>query len=134
VFTFLFDAKNRVLLTRVTGIYSSEDIEAMSEATLRFVARQGAVRGVLDLSAVEAVAVSASRLAALAQRPSVLQDGERVYVTPQPEIYRLARHYADHQRMAGRGEPKVVTTLDAAYALLGLVDPQFEPVEESAAG
>jgi hypothetical protein len=93
------------------------------------VAREGLMRGVLDFSAVEAVAVSSARLVARGQRQSILQDENRVFVAPQPEMYQLSRAFADHQRIAGRIEPKVVATLEEAYALLGLQDARFEPVE-----
>lgn len=85
------------------------------------------MRGILDFTDATAVAVSEPRIAARGQQPSIVTS--MVIVAPQPEINRLGRAFADYQRVAGTVEPKVVWTLEESYAILGLVDPQFEPVE-----
>ncbi|MFI5001065.1 MAG: hypothetical protein ACHQK9_14400 [Reyranellales bacterium] len=111
----------------MTGVFSSDDIAAIDAAVLGFVSREGAVRGVLDFTGVEAMAVSDSRIAVRGQQPSIVAGV--VLVAPQPDVNRLCRAFAEHQRAIGIAETDVVTTLDEAYAILGLTDPRFEPVE-----
>jgi hypothetical protein len=134
VFKLSFDAKNKLLVASASGVYSSDDVAALDAEVLRLVAREGPLRGILDLTAVDAVAISDYRLAIRGQQPSMIPGNNRVFVAPQPEINRLCRDFASLQRVAGSGEPRVVTTLKEAYAALGITDPQFEPVEELSAG
>ncbi len=129
MFTLAFERLPKVLMARFSSVFSSDDIEAIDAAVLGFVAHEGPVRGILDFSDVEAVAVSGPRLAVRSRRPPIVPGQDRVFVTPRPDIYGLGRTFAEQQRIAGGGEPKVATTLAEAYAALGLADPQFDPVE-----
>lgn len=126
--TLLFDHKNRVLLARFSGIYTSDDIAAFDRGVGRFVAEEGAVRGLYDFSRVEAVAVPKTKFFELGRRPQLALDQDRVIVAPQLEIYELARLYAALQRDFGNVEPRIVRTLAEAYELLGLRNPEFAPV------
>jgi hypothetical protein len=131
MFSLAFDRRHRVLMARATGVFSSDDITALDAAIVRFVSREGDLRGILDFTAVEALAVSASRLAVRGRQPPVMGTADRVFVAPQADINRFCRSFAEHQRGSGNAGPQVVTTLVEAYAALGLVDPQFEPVDVS---
>jgi len=127
VFTLSFDRQARVLMASVSGVFSSDDIAGLDAAVPRFVSREGPVRGILDFTDATALAVSNSRIAARGQKPAMVE--ALLIVAPQPEFNSLGRAFGQYQRMAGTAEPKVVGTLEEAYAILGIVDPQFEPVE-----
>jgi hypothetical protein len=122
-----FDRRHRVLRITVSGIFSSEDMEEMDNATVEFVARHGQVRGIFDYTEVAAFAVPDSRLAERAQQPSAIQ--QRVVVASRVSGGERARTYARYRREAGQREATIVGSLDEAYALLGLRNPRFEPVE-----
>jgi hypothetical protein len=122
-----FDRRHRVLRVTVSGIFASEDMEEMDHATVEFVARHGQVRGIFDYTEVAAIAVPDSLLAERAQQPSAIQ--QRIVVASRVSGGERARTYARYRREAGQREATIVGSLEEAYALLGLRNPRFEPVE-----
>lgn len=124
-----FDRRNRVLQVTVSGIFASEDLEALDHAVLEFVAREGQVRSIYDYSAVEAFAVPQTRIVVRAQQPAIVSE-ERVMVTSPAARGDDMRVYGRHQREAGQREPIVVDSVEEAYTVLRLWNPQFEPVEK----
>ena len=123
-----FDRKNRVLQVTVSGIFASEDLDALDHAVIEFIAREGQVRSIYDYSAVEAFAVPQSRIVQRAQQPAIVRE-ERVMVASPAAGGDAMRAYGRHQREAGEREPLIVDSLEEAYAVLRLRNPQFEPVE-----
>lgn len=87
------------------------------------------MRGLFDLSLVEAVAIPASKFAERAGQSPILR-GLRVVVAPRNAGGDLGQTYRKQQRIAAGSEPVVVATLHDAYALLGLGEPRFEPVDD----
>jgi hypothetical protein len=135
MFTLLFDCTSEVLFARFTGVFTTDDFDKLDTALIHFLSGEGQpfatrVRGLYDLSAVEAIAVPQSRAAEQASRPPIVR-GLRVVVTPLKAGENFGHTYRRHQRMAADSEPMIVATLAQAYALLGLDDPRFEPVEQS---
>jgi hypothetical protein len=53
---------------------------------------------------------------------------DRVTVAPQQEIYGLFQEYARMQLDFGNGELMLVRTLAKALELLGLSNPDFQPI------
>jgi len=125
--TLAFDRRHRVLRITITGIFSSEEMDELDNTVVEFVARQGRVRGIFDYTDVEAFAVPDSRLAQRAQQPTAIE--HRIVVASRVMAGERARTYARYRREAGQREATIVGTLDEAYALLGLRNPRFEPVE-----
>lgn len=111
----------------ISGIFASEDMEELDTTMIEFVARHGQVRGIFDYAEVEAFAVPDSRLVQRAQQPSAIP--QRVLVASRILGGEGARTYGRYQRDAGQKEAAIVGSLDEAYALLGLRNPRFEPVE-----
>jgi hypothetical protein len=122
-----FDRRHRVLRVAISGIFSSEDLEEMDNAMVEFVARHGQVRGIFDYTEVAAFAVPDSRLAERAQQPSAIQ--QRIVVASRVSGGERARTYARYRREAGQQQATIVGSLEEAYAVLGLRNPRFEPVE-----
>ncbi|UYN96127.1 MAG: hypothetical protein KIT25_04045 [Enhydrobacter sp.] len=127
MFTLWFERRQRVLLVRISGVMSSQDFETHDRNVLTFLAREGAVRGLYDFSAVDAVAVPISKVMQRGQAPSIIAD--RVIVAPRAAGEEFARTIRDQQRLAGHREPIIVPTLGEAYALLDLDNPLFEPID-----
>jgi len=94
-----------------------------------FIARHGQMRGIYDYTDVEAIAVPQTRLVQRAQQPAIMRD-QRVIVASRVLGGEGARAYGRYQREAGEKEAAVVDTLEAAYRLLELDNPRFEPVEQ----
>jgi len=128
MFMLSYERNHNVLLARFAGVYSSEDIADLDTALLEFAARHGPAHIIRDLSAVDGVAVPASKIVQRGQEPPINPGYRRVTVAPRPDLYETARIYGVEQRLAGNDAPKLVSTLDEAFQELNVVDPQFEPV------
>ena len=126
-----FDGRQRILLVRFSGVFSSEDLASLDAAALPFVAREIPAGAILDFSAVDAVAVPPSVLSRRGQWPQLVPGQKRVIVAKQPKAFYRAREYARQQREAGSAEPLVVHTLEEAYQLFDLREPNFEPVPDA---
>jgi len=125
-----FERRHRVLLVRVDGMLSSEDIVTHDRLIVPFLAREGPVRALYDFAAVDVVVVPESKARLRGQAPALVSES-RVVVAPSAATRDFARIIRDSQLMAGHREPLIVATLEEAYAALGLDDPQFEPVAEA---
>ena len=117
-------------MTRITGVLSSEDLDAHDLTVLLFLAglMAGAqpVRGLYDFSAVEALAVPISRINQRGQRPAIIE-GQRVVVAPPGAAgAEWAALLAEQRRTAGLSQPTIVATLEDAYRLLGIDNPQVD--------
>jgi hypothetical protein len=135
MFTLLFDRASEVLFARFTGVFTTDDFGQLDGALIHFLSGEGQpfadrVRGIYDLSAVEAIAVPQSRAAEQASRPPIVR-GLRVVVAPRNAGDDFGHTYRRYQRMAADSEPVIVATLAEAYTLLGIENPNFEPVEQS---
>jgi len=122
-----FDRQNRVLLFTVSGVFASEDLEELDRIGIEFLARRGKLRCIVDFTDVEAFAVPESRLAQRAQQPPIIP--ELVMVASRLSGGEGGRVFKRYQREAGQKEAALAATLEEAYALLGLRNPRFEPVE-----
>jgi hypothetical protein len=129
MFTQFIDRQHKVLLTRLKGTFGQEDIAALYAAAERMVALEGvSLRSLQDFTDIEAVNIQIGRIAQQSWRPQVVPGRRRVMVVPQPEFQDIARMFAAYQKIADHEEPHIVPSLDEAYALLGLKNPQFEPI------
>jgi len=129
LFKLLFDPRNRVLLTRLSGTYTQDDLVVRDRAVARFVARHGLMRGIMDFSAVDAIAVPIDRLVRRAHEPPLLPGQARVIVAPGGAAYEMNRVMIAHQLYVRKVEPLLVRTLDEAYRALDMNRPAFEAVE-----
>lgn len=124
-----YERRHRVVMVKVTGVLSSEDIESHDRIMLGFLAGKDGVRAIYDFSNVEALAVPVSKIAQRGQRPAIVT-GRRVVVAQRQGGEDFARIIATEQRAAGLAEPAIVSTLAEACELLGLGrDTVFEPLE-----
>jgi predicted phosphodiesterase len=128
-FALLFDRNHKVLLVRFGRTLNRQTLEAMVQAAREFVAVHGNCDGIVDFSAVEKVDVDVAYLRAYGGSPRVMAGAKRVLVAPDDEMFGVARLYGLHQSTRQGEEPMVVRTLQAAYDLLGLQDPDFQPFE-----
>jgi hypothetical protein len=128
-FALLFDRKHKVVLVRFGRAFTRQTLEAMVQATRDFAAIHGNCTGIVDLSAVEKVDVDIAYLRAFGGSPRVMAGAQRVIVAPKDEVFGVARLYGLHQSGSQGEEPMVVRDLQAAYDLLALKDPDFQPFE-----
>jgi hypothetical protein len=128
MFTLFFESREKVLLVRYSGVFTSEDISMLDAATVGIVAQEGYVRSIFDCTDVRIVAISRSRLSERARKLRMNPGKDRVTVAPQQEIYELFRDYAQAQLDFGNGELMVVRTLGEALEMLRLRNPDFQPI------
>jgi hypothetical protein len=127
-FEVLFDSRQRVLLVRFGKALTQPAMEALNGAVAGFVQRHGPCPGILDLSAVEDVALPSAYVAALAKRRGVLVDQRRVIVAPQDELFGLARMFGAYNDTSG-DRVVAVRSLRDAYEALGIGELDLHPVE-----
>jgi hypothetical protein len=128
-FALLFDRKHKVVLVRFGRAFTRQALEEMVQATRDFAAIHGNCSGIVDLSAVEKVDVDIAFLRAFGGSPRVMAGAQRVIVAPKDEVFGVVRLYGLHQSGSQGEEPMVVRDLQAAYDLLALKDPDFQPFE-----
>jgi ABC-type transporter Mla MlaB component len=129
-YALLFDRKQRVLVTRLTGAMTEESLTAMRAAARRFVTKEGACRAIVDLSGVERADVSGRFIAAIAESGPIIVREMRVIVAPAPEVFGLSRMYELHQ-FSTADNTLVVHTLAEAHAALGVRTLELAPVESA---
>jgi hypothetical protein len=127
-FWFEFDPGNMVLLVRIEGRLTDE---LLTEA-YRMMRKQSTATdpraGIVDLSSVTEVALSAAFLREIAKQEPAMVDATRprIIVAPTAVVFGLARMF---QMLGESTRPllEVVRTLDEALAALGIQSPGFEP-------
>jgi hypothetical protein len=126
-----FERKYRVLLASFSGAFTPDDIALLNATVADFRKSQGPVRGIVDMTAVEVIGVTLEDMTRAARgQPQIMAGQDRVYVIPQTLLFGMGRLFGTYQGLAGFTEPHVVRTMPEACEILGLVDPDFQPVEK----
>ena len=126
-FQLLYDATNKVLMARFTGIATDRDVSAMTEAARRFVQRNGACSAIADFSPVESFAVTVEFIRELAKASPIMAGHRRMLVGPSDTIFGSLRMFELQQARDG-DHATVVRSLARAYEVLGIANPDFQPV------
>jgi hypothetical protein len=100
----------------------------MVQAAREFAALHGNCDGIVDFSAVEKLDIDVAYLRAYGGSPRAMAGARRILVAPNDEMFGVARLYGLHQSTSQGEEPMVVRDLQEAYDLLGLKDPDFQPL------
>jgi hypothetical protein len=129
MFSLLFEHKHRILLTRFSGVFTREAVEAQMVAARRVAAIEGPTRALYDFHDVESVGIPYSSLRDMGRRPQTLPDQLRVYVMPRPDLFGMGRTFATYQELTGNRQPLIYRTMAEAYAALDLTDPDFRPIQ-----
>jgi hypothetical protein len=130
MFALAVDRKHNVLLGQFSGIFSSDDIAESDAAFMAFNAREGSAHVIVDFNRLEAWAVPASKLAQRARHPVFSPGFRRVYVIQRPDFQAALRTFVVGQENAGIDPMLIVPTYEEALAVLDIVDPDFQPVEQ----
>jgi len=132
VFALFYERRHNVVMTCISGVFSSEDIEQHDRAVLNFLAglfvSEQKVRGLYDLSGVEVLAVPVSKINQRGQRPAIIEGMRVVVAPPAAAAMDFAGPLSNQLRMAGHREPIIVETLAEAYRLLGIENPSFDRI------
>lgn len=118
-----------ILMTRFHGMFVSEDIAAIDSFVPHFVQSNGPVRGILDFTEVTVVAVPLTKFVERARRPELVPGSQRIIVAPTSQMFGLGRMFQSYQEVSGNTGPRVVHSLDEAYAAMGVIGRDFEPID-----
>jgi hypothetical protein len=128
-----FDPANQILVGRFEGKVTDEEItEFYRVAVPKAVAATRFLGSIVDFSDVSSFDVTSETMRALAwSRPADPDSSRlRVIVAPAAKVFGLARMFALHGEDT-RPNLHVVRSLQDAYVLFGVVNPQFDPLEQS---
>jgi hypothetical protein len=130
-FRFEFDSKQKILLIRFEGRATDEMIENYYRvvgpkvvATLEF---RGSIVDFTDVTSME-LTPKLVRVLAWSSPLDTQVERPRVIVAPTANAFGLARMFALHGEET-RPSLHVVRTMQEAYALLGVVNCEFKPLE-----
>jgi len=128
MFVLLFDARHRVLLARFSGSLDATDLALHRTLRRQFSEHEGIVPAIVELTAVERVLISSSRINAAGRNASSLFGSSRVVVArPGSETFGLARMFMAVRDDSGHASPTLVGTIEDAFRVLELADPDFRP-------
>lgn len=128
MFALLFDPDRRALLARFSGSVDESDLELHKTLRRRFIEQEGSVPTIIDLAAVERILLSTNRIKLAGRKASSLFGESQVVVAaPGSEAFGLARMFRSVREASGLAAPALVETIEDAFRLLDLTDPDFRP-------
>jgi hypothetical protein len=129
-FRFEFDFTNKLLLARFEGIATDESMAAFYRAMRKYAAATDPRAGIVDLSSITQVELSADLIRDLARQEPAMPEADRprILVAPKASVYGVARMF---QLLGEKTRPllEVVHTMDEALVALGVSSPRFEPLD-----
>jgi CheY-like chemotaxis protein len=129
-YSFDFDPTNRVLRFCLTGRITDELMRDFYHGMRGPAQRTQPHAGVLDTSMVVSFEVSAQLIRELAAASPIIPnpDFPRVIIAPSPDVYGMMRMFVEQAEVT-RPNLHVVRAESEAWAILGVQNPQFKPVE-----
>jgi hypothetical protein len=127
---FDFDPTHRIARCRFEGKISDDDFHKFYAEAAELVQKLDPLGGLLDLSAVTSFNVTPQTVHDIANLPPALPQTERprVVVAPAPAVFGLMRMF---ELLGERTRPSlhIVRSEREALAILGVLEPHFEPVK-----
>jgi hypothetical protein len=128
-YQFDFDATHKIIRGRFAGRVTDEEIKNYYREATAYGEMSGALAGVTDFSAATSFAVSRETVIQLAAANPALADPKatRIIIASLPGLFGMARMF----EIAGeRTRPNlhIVRTEQEAWAVLGVWNPKFEPL------
>ena len=129
-YSFDFDPTNRILRFCLKGRITDELIKDFYEGMREPAHRTQPHAGVLDTSTVISFEVSSQAIRELAAASPIMPnpDFPRVVIAPSPDVYGMMRMF-ERQADLTRPNLHVVRADSEAWAILGVQNPQFEPLD-----
>lgn len=131
-YSFEFDSASRTLLARFRGRVTDEALLNFYRVSTPKVIAAVDFEGVItDFSGVTSFEVMPETIRALAWSAPAVPDPAtiRIIVAPTPYLYGMARMFASHGEDT-RPNLHIVRSLEHAYAILGIISPKFEALQE----
>ena len=129
MFTVFLEHTHRVLLSCFTGRFTLDVIAQCDRAVMLTLGREGPVRGIIDLSEVDAVDIPDEALRTRARQPPMVAGQARIFVAANASTLAFAQTYTALQREFGSVGLDIALTRADACRLLGVDNPKFEPLQ-----
>lgn len=127
-YCFDFASSQGILRCRLEGDITNESLKECYEAAGALAVQIDPKVGIMDFSNANSLNVSAETVRDLANRaPGMPKARPRFLVAPSHSLYGLARMFQQYGNET-RPEVYVVRSVDEVYAILGVLEPHFEPV------
>jgi hypothetical protein len=129
-YSFDFDPANGILRCRLAGVVTDDIVKDFFREGARVAGRTHPAAGVIDLSAVASFEVSAQALREQSKIPPAVSGPglRRVVIAPSPDVYGMMRMF-ELEGEEVRPDIHVVRTEQQAWAILGVKNPRFEPLQ-----
>jgi hypothetical protein len=131
-FRFEFDSTHRILRGVFSGVVSDEDLTIFYSRVSDYAAALDPLAGIVDLSAVTSFEVTVHTIRKLAWTEPAMphSDRPRFIVADSSHIFGMARMF-EFEGESTRPNLHVVRSAREVWAILGIQDPQFEPLPEN---
>lgn len=129
-YNFDFDLANGILRCRLEGRVTDEVLKDFFRAGAAAAKRTHPAAGVIDLSGVTSFDASSRTVRELSQVPPVIADSDlrRVVIAPSAEAFGMMRMF-ELEGEELRPNIHVVRSEAQAWAILGVENPRFEPLQ-----
>jgi hypothetical protein len=130
-YLFDFDPVNRVLRVRFSGQATDDDLLSYYRMTALMVEALDPLSLITDLSAVSSFQATPEMIRTLASYPPALPQHSRpcIIVASSNETYGMARMF-EIEGESTRPNLHLVRTVDEAWTIIGIENPQFKPVQD----
>jgi hypothetical protein len=129
-YRFDFDSKHRIIRCRFEEAVNDQILKEYYGVAAKCSTLNAPCAGILDMSAVTSIAVSHQTIRELANLPPTIRDpaSPRFIIAPSPQIFGMARMF-ELQGQETRPNLHVVRSEKEVWAILGVQDPRFEPIQ-----
>jgi hypothetical protein len=129
-YTFDYDLTNDILRCRLGGHVTDGVLQEFFQMGSQHAQTTQPSAGVVDLSEVTSLEVSAETIRQIARSKPVVADPDlrRIIIAPTPHLFGMMRMFAT-QGEEIRPNLHVVRAEKEAWAILVVQDPQFKPLE-----
>ena len=128
-YQIVYNRTNRIIRARFEGRVTDDELMDVYRLGQKLVGQLDPQAGITDFSDITTVAFTPETIYELAAAKPIMRDPNRlvVFVAPTPHVYGMARMF-EILGEATRPNLHVVRTLEEAYKLLKVQEPQFEPI------
>ena len=129
-YRFDYDATTGLLQGSLAGRVTSEELLDFYRLAMKCARLKSPRSGVVDMSGITSFEASPQTVRDLAAMTPIIPDLDllRVIVAPAPDIFGMARIFESHGE-ATRPNLHVVRSYKDALVIVGVQNPQFEPVD-----
>ncbi len=129
LFAIAFDRRQKVVLIQFDGRFGADDLTGLDDIARVLIEAEDPMDVIFDFSRSDGVDLTREAMANRGRQPQMQPGQRRAIVAPRPEMFELARLFAQSQSAVGSAAPIVTQTLDEALRAFGLTRLNTQKVE-----